>query len=90
MRRKLARIDIEKLERIPIEDISKRMGIQWDEVFSSIPIGEALVFPIGAPARIVSARDALKRRKQKGKLLNYSVVVSGDNFYIVHSRVDDK
>lgn len=89
MRKGLARIDIEKLERIPIEDIPKRMGIQWDEVFSSIPIGEALVFPINL-APIVSARDALKRRKQKGKFLNYSVVVSGDNFYIVHSRVDDK
>lgn len=79
----MTKIDLKKLRRIPIEEVPMKWT-KWDEVFSSIPIGEALVVP-NSVAHPVSIRNAIKRRQKKGKLLNYSVVMSGENAYIVHS-----
>lgn len=80
----MRKIDLKQLKRIPVEEVPTSKWTKWDDVFSSIPEGEALVVP-NESAHPVSIREAIRRRKKKGKYLNYSVVMSGKNSYIVHS-----
>ena len=68
--------DIDKLERIPEDEVPYKKRTKWDEIFESIPKGEAVVFPEQI-AHPTSVRQALNRRQKQGKYTELQIISRG-------------
>ena len=79
-------VDIENLKFIPKSEVpSRQYRTKWDELFSSIPKGEALVLPFTKVNKGV-VRMALYYRHKKGKFEHLEAVERGEAVYVINSK----
>ena len=69
-------IDIEKLERITEEEVPYKKRTKWDDLFESIPMGNAVVIP-EEMAHPTSVRQALTRRQKQGRFERLKIISRG-------------
>ncbi|MGD6853197.1 MAG: hypothetical protein ACQCN6_14145 [Candidatus Bathyarchaeia archaeon] len=75
-------IDISKLKKefISISDVpstSRRSGIPWDELFSSVPPSKAMVLQ-EPDVREGTLRSVLQRKHREGKYQNIRITATGE------------
>lgn len=81
----MVRLKVEDLEFIPASEVPSHRDTRWDEIFKTIPPGQAFV--INGKGRVICMLQALRRRHKQGRFEGLTGFLRGNKGYTVNEEV---